>query len=166
MDIISHGLWGSAAFGRSSRKLFLWAFFFGIAPDLFSFGIFNLSVILGLSSGLDWSAGPPDPSLVPQYVHSLYNVTHSFVTFAVVFSITLGITRKMYWPLLAWPLHILMDIFTHSTRFFATPFLWPISEYRFDGISWAHPYIFYPNWTLLIVAYLGLAWYWHRKKKN
>ena len=37
MDIVSHGLWGSIAFGRKSRSSFWMAFVIGMAPDIFSF---------------------------------------------------------------------------------------------------------------------------------
>ncbi len=39
MDIVSHGLWGALAFGRSSRPSFWLAFVIGFAPDLLSFGV-------------------------------------------------------------------------------------------------------------------------------
>jgi hypothetical protein len=58
--------------------------------------------------------------------------------------------------MLAWLLHILVDIPTHSTRFFPTPFLWPISSYEFSGIGWANPMIFIPNVVLLTSLYV---WY-------
>lgn len=161
MDILSHGLWGAAAVGRKSKRTFLLAFFFGVAPDLFSFGIFTMSTILGLASGPDWSSGPPDPASIPNYVHSLYNITHSLFTFAVVFSIVWFIRKKPFLPLLAWAIHILLDVPTHSTEFFPTPFVWPLSSYRFDGVSWSHPAIFYTNLSLLLIVYLYI---YYRKK--
>ncbi len=53
MDIVSHGLWGSIAFGRKSRSSFWLAFVIGMAPDLFSFGILWLAAVLGLSKKPD-----------------------------------------------------------------------------------------------------------------
>lgn len=161
MDIISHGLWGSLGFGRRSRKSFGLAFFFGISPDLFSFGIFTASIWLGLVSGPDWSNGPPDPLLIPQYVHSFYNVTHSLIIFSVVFGLVWLIRKKPLYELAAWGLHILVDIPTHSDKFFPTPFLWPFSDLYMNGISWSHPVIFIPNVTLLIALYL---WFFVVKK--
>ena len=164
MDIVSHGLWGGLAFGRNTKKSFWLSFFCGIAPDLFSFGLFSVMNILGLVSGPDWSGGPPDPQTIPQYVHMLYNITHSFVIFFVVFFFVWLIRKKPLYEMLAWPLHILMDIPTHSTKFFPTPFLWPFVDYRVDGISWAHPFIFFPNWILLIALYLYFFVYKKHKK--
>lgn len=42
---------------------------------------------------------------------------------------------------------------THSTNFFPTRFLWPISEARVNGVPWSKPVIFFPNVALLVVLY-------------
>lgn len=155
MDIISHGLWGSLAFGREYRKSFWLAFFFGIAPDILSFGIYMAASFLGLATHPDWSSGRhPDPSQIPLYVHSLYNLTHSFVVFLTVFGLVWLFRKKPLYVLSAWGLHILMDIPTHSYIFFPTPFLWPLSDFRISGISWSDPIIFIPNAVLLAALYL------------
>ncbi len=163
MDIVSHGMWGGLAFGRAHKKSFWTAFIFGISPDLFSFGIFSIMNVLGLVSGPDWSAGTPDMSSIPSYVHQLYNVTHSLFVFALVFCLVWAIRKKPLYEMLAWPLHILMDIPTHSIKFFATPFLWPFTDYKVDGTSWSHPFIFFPNWILIICFYLYFFW-WKKRK--
>jgi hypothetical protein len=154
MDTLSHGLWGSLAFGRKNRQNFWLAFFFGVAPDIFSFGIFIVSVFLGFASGINWSAGPPDQSLIPQYVHSTYNITHSLIVFAAAFSLVWLARRRPLWEMAAWGLHIIMDIPTHSNGFFPTPFLWPISSFHISGIPWSRPIIFIPNVVLLGTLYL------------
>lgn len=163
MDFISHGLWGSIAFGRKTRREFLIAFLFGIMPDVLSFGIFSAANFLGISSGPDWGKGHPVASMIPGYVNSLYNLTHSFVIFGIIFFAVWLIRRKPYLPMLAWILHIVVDIPTHSYQFFPTPFLWPFSSFRFNGVSWGHPYIFFPDVILLILVY---AWYYYHKKKK
>jgi hypothetical protein len=155
MDTLSHGLWGGVAFGRESKKNFLWSFCFGVAPDIFSFGIFTAASVFGFVARPEWSAGPPPMELIPEYVHVLYNITHSFVIFAAVFFAVWLIYKKPFLPMLAWALHILIDIPTHSTAFFPTPFLWPFFDtLRIDGIPWSHPYIFIPNVALLAMLYL------------
>jgi hypothetical protein len=161
MDILSHGLWGGVSVGRKSRRSYWWAFFFGVAPDLFSFGIFFLQRLWG--HGFEF--GRPDGVSIPTYVYELYDVTHSLVTFTVVFTFVWLFMRRPQWVMLAWPLHIVMDIFTHGDAFFPTPFLWPISDYYFNGISWANPYIFFPNVALVALSYLGW-WFWRRRKKS
>ncbi|MEK7673653.1 MAG: hypothetical protein AAB371_00450, partial [Patescibacteria group bacterium] len=62
---------------------------------------------------------------------------------------------------LAWPLHILIDIPTHSVNFYPTHFLWPMSDFFVNGISWATPIIFIPNVIILFTLYL--YWYVHKK---
>lgn len=162
MDTLSHGLWGSGLFGRKNRQYFLWGFFFGIAPDIFSFGLFTISSLLGVSARPDWSAGPPPENMIPSYVHTMYDITHSFVIFGIVFLVVWYIRKKPFVPLWAWAFHILVDIPTHSVAFFPTPFLWPFfNAVRVDGIPWTHPFIFIPNVILLILLY---TWLFYRKR--
>jgi len=164
MDILSHGLWGGIALGRASRRSFWTAFAIGTAPDLFSFGLVFANGLL--AHGLDFFDGlghPPDPALIPAYVHSLYNATHSLVVFAAVFALVWWLRGKPMWELGAWGLHIAVDIFTHSEEFFPTPFLWPVSDVRVDGMPWSDPRIFFSNVLLLAVLYAG---YYLRRRKR
>lgn len=159
MDIISHGLWGGIALGRSSRKSFWLAFLFGIAPDLLSFGF----VILGafVAHGFEFWRGighPPDPAKIPAYVYHLYNVTHSLVVFGLAFGVVWLLRGKPLWEMGAWGLHVVVDIFTHTTAFFPTPFLWPLLTVRFNGWAWSDPVIFVPNVVLLAVLYTVFLW--------
>lgn len=154
MDIISHGLYGGVAFGRKSRPSYWLAFFFGIAPDLFSFGLFTVLTFLGLAARPDWSSGQPAEEAIPTYVHALYDGTHSLVVFVVVFGVVWLIRKKPLYEMLGWPLHILVDIPTHSSIFFPTPFLWPVSDFHIDGHPWSDPRIFIPNVILIIGLYL------------
>lgn len=163
MDIASHGLWGGIAFGRKNKKSFWWAFFFGIAPDFFSFGAFFLSVFLGIQKFPPFGAEPPDPALIPSYVSNLYNSSHSLIIFAIIFLLVWLIRRKPFWEMSAWGLHILFDIPTHSYAFFPTPFLWPISSFKFNGFEWTEPWIFWPNLTILLLLYL---WFFVFRKRR
>lgn len=163
MDIVSHGLWGGITAGRDGKKRFWTAFGFGVMPDLLSFGILFATSILGLASGPDFSNGPPSMSSIPSYISYLYNITHSLIVFSAIFAIIWFIRKKPLIPMLAWPLHIVMDIFTHTARFFPTPFLWPISDFKISGISWGSPEIFFPNVILLAVLYT--AYFISKRKK-
>jgi hypothetical protein len=163
MDIISHGLYGGVAFGRRSRVSYAKAFFFGIMPDLLSFGIFTVLMFLGVSAGPQDFGHPPDADSIPEYVYALYNVTHSLVVAGVSLGIVWFLFKKPVYEMLAWPLHILVDIPTHSTAFFPTPFLWPLSNFYVNGVSWGHPYIFFPNIIILICMYA--AWFIRRRKR-
>ncbi len=166
MDIVSHGLWGGIAFGRKNKKEYAKALFFGVAPDLFSFGIFFVASVLGIASRPDFSAGPPDPSSIPSYVHTLYDITHSLVVFAIAFGLVWLIRKKPFIPMLAWGLHIMIDIPTHSFDFFPTPFLWPLSDLGVDGIPWGREIIWYPNIALLVALHLWLLVSRIKKRKN
>jgi len=163
MDIISHGLWGGITVGRRSGRSFWTAFCFGVAPDLLAFGpmFANRMFIHGLDF-LNNLGKPPDASSIPAYVHSVYNVTHRLVVFAVAFAVVWLIRRKPLLEMGAWALHICMDIFTHSTAFFPTPFLWPVSDVHFDGMPWSMPIIFIPNVVLLAVLY---TWFLYKRAK-
>ena len=114
-------------------------------------------------SGPDWGSGPPDPSLIPPYVYSLYAVTHSLIVFSVMFLLVWTIRRKPLWEMFAWGFHVLLDIFTHSEKFFPTPFLWPVSSYHVNGHSWGTPEIFIPNVIILVMIY---GYWWYQKKKT
>lgn len=169
MDTLSHGLWGSIFFGRKLRKDFWMAFLFGVLPDILSFGIYTVGTWVGIFEHPDFSSGKhPDPSMIPAFVHHSYDVTHSLVIFLVVFGIVWMVRRRIYWPMLAWPLHILYDIPTHSADFFPTPFLWPLSDFYIYGTSWGQPWIFFPNWIALLFC---LYWFflrprWRRKNRG
>ncbi len=156
MDVLSHGLWGAIGVGRKSKKDFLLAFLFGVFPDVFSFGTYWLAILIGLFARLDWSEGYPSMEKIPPVIHLLYNFSHSLVIFIITFTVVFLIKRKIFWPLGAWGIHILVDIPTHSFRFFPTPFLWPISNFKIDGVGWGAPKIFFTNWVLLFLIY---AWF-------
>jgi hypothetical protein len=163
MDIVSHGLWGAIAFGRKSRSSFWLAFVIGITPDLLSFGIFWTAAMLGYSEPPDFSNGTPPESSIPPYVHQLYNATHSFFIFLVVFLLVWVSLKRPVWELSAWGLHVLLDVPTHSYAFFPTPVLWPLFAWKFNGWQWSTPNILIPNLVLLSLLY---AWYLLRLWKS
>jgi hypothetical protein len=163
MDIVSHGLWGGLAFGRKRRRDFWSAFLFGIAPDLFSFGLYIGGSWIEVFDHPDFSSGRhPDPADIPYFVHALYDVTHSLIVFGLIFGLVWFIRKRFYLPMAAWGLHILFDIPTHSDGFFPTPFLWPLSDFYVNGRSWSSPEIFIPDVILLILCYY---WFFIRKKR-
>jgi hypothetical protein len=164
MDILSHGLYGGVAFGRQSRKSFWLSFFFGVAPDFFSFGLYTIMSFLGMTNHPSFASGHhPDPSQIPEYVHVLYNLTHSLVLFSLVFGVVWLIRKKPLWEMAGFGLHILVDIPTHSSQFFPTPFLWPVSSFHIDGHSWGTPEIFLPNVLLLLALY---SWFYIIKPRQ
>lgn len=144
MDTLSHGLWG---FALAHRWKFAWtAFFFGVLPDLLAF---VPHFILEHKH-----FGKPALTDIGEYTFIMYNLTHSFVIFAIVFVLVYLITKKWFLPMLAWPLHTLMDIPTHELSFFPTPYLWPFPTPLVDGFSWAQPWFMALNIVALILVYL------------
>jgi hypothetical protein len=78
---------------------------------------------------------------------------HSVIVWTAVFGILRLIFKKPVVAAYARLFHILLDIPTHSLAFYATPFLWPISSYKFDGIPRSTPWIFFTNLTILAIVY-------------
>ncbi len=75
---------------------------------------------------------------MPRWIEPLHHISHSLpVAFigAVVIWLLSG-----RWPrreLAAWVLHIVIDIPTHSRRFWGPRFLWPLSDVVVDSVPWA-----------------------------
>jgi len=164
VDIISHGLYGWAVFGSKNKKEFWLSAGFGILPDLLAFWLpVAASVITMISWGSVALSKPGMPHYEPSYVHAIYNVTHSLIIRAVVFWALWLIFKKPVKATFARLLHILIDIPTHSIAFFATPFLWPLSNYKFDGIPRSNKMIFMPNLAILGIIY---SIYFRKKYKK
>lgn len=158
MDIVSHGLWGGVGFGRRNKRIFFLAIFFGMLPDLLSFGVFAVARLFGFAGhpGFDESAWH-SMDAIPAYIHTLYDISHSLIVFSCVFALLWVCARHYATPFLAYGFAVLLDIPTHSTDFFPTPFLWPLSDFHINGISWGEPVIFIPNVLALGAAYF--LWY-------
>jgi hypothetical protein len=79
--------------------------------------------------------GWPDP---PGWMATLRHEFHSFPMLLCGAVIVRMISGR--WPreeLAAWGLHILIDIPSHSRRRWGPQFLWPLSSFAVDGVSWA-----------------------------
>ena len=150
MDTISHALWGKGLFGY--RKYRYLSFVFGAIPDLLSFGIYFLFNLILNPSTIKF--GKPNLSEIPEWVFSLYNFSHSLIISIIFILIVYKINREISFTMLAWPFHILLDLLTHSIDFFPTPILWPISDYRFDGIPWSNSYIMITNIIFIFLIFI------------
>ena len=109
---------------------------------------------------------------------TLYHISHSFITFFALFFLawimcwymfkhksetnTLTYTHYQpsrytpHWEMTGWLIHIVMDIPTHSKTFYPTLFLWPLSDWHFDGISWANMWFIITNYTFLLIVFILL----------
>jgi len=185
MDLISHGFWAATVYkaankNNSQSRLrqksnFLLFVFWSILPDVVSFGLMAFWIIfVFISSGFDSSFlpshmrainvnEPPAPSgFMPIFRLSsvLYSVSHSVIIFFLIFGLFFFIIKKPPWTMLGWFLHILIDIPTHSYQFYPTPFLWPISNWYFYGISWGMSWFLILNYAAMIVVYL---FFWRKR---
>jgi membrane-bound metal-dependent hydrolase YbcI (DUF457 family) len=185
MDIFAHGLWSMiaaktanrklAAQGRAERLDVLLTALWGILPDLIAFTpIFAFIVLSMLFGHLQLAELRPsnsvntggDPLTHPPMIYwltsTIYQYTHSLLVFLAAIVLVflarrfMGRPRRVPWEMGGWLLHILIDIPTHSFEFYPTPFLWPLSNYRFDGYSWSHPVFQAVNYTLILFAFLYL----------
>lgn len=177
MDIFAHTAWTNVVFYKKYKldriNRFV-AVLFGILPDLMSFApvfIYGFFARKGFMELVGSNAWPV------RFASESYNFTHSVVIFAVVFLIfclyrflkrgQFGervYKTVIYYPLFGWLLHILIDIPTHKD-FYETPFLFPLSGYRFShGISWAHPMFMILNYSALTLVYL--LWFLFLRKRQ
>ncbi len=180
MDVFAHTLWTNALFHikyAKQRRLRYLAAFFGVVPDLLGFTpLFIYLLVSGemfdgerlhFLYGTNWTYG---------FAQDAYLFTHSFVIFLICLLLVTFIGNLIlkskqgplykfwvFWPMLGWGLHILIDIPTHPD-FYHTPFLYPLSDFRNEhGVSWAHPTFMIMNYSLLIAVYLGLYFYQRRQ---
>ena len=169
-----------------SRAQIWWAIFWGVAPDVFSFGVFVVANFFitgsiwpaysraraaqqlgGFGHWITAAPSVPNPAQLPDYLFTLYNISHSFVIFLAVFLLVWLFRRRPYWLMAGWGLHVLIDIFSHSEKFFPTPVFWPISSYHIPGgISWGTPAFMVVNYLAIIAAYLYLSRSKRRMKLN
>lgn len=160
MEIVAHGLWTAAAAVATKRSAgvplrigrTVW---WGVFPDVLAFGP---SLAAGLWSGLTGILSTGHGGF--RFVHvgpPLYPAAHSLLVFTVVYGVATLLMRRVVFELLGWLLHILIDIPTHSLSYYATRFLWPVSDFRFDGIAWWTPWLWGTTYGALLAVY-ALLW--------
>lgn len=161
MDIFSHWLWWWLVTWRKHKKQFYASFIIWMLPDLIPFWILFVLTFLWIVNLPAWQQN--NVSWIPWYIFFLYAVTHSLIIFAIVFFVTFLILKKFYLPFIARFLHIIIDIPTHSLKFFPTPFLWPICDFKIDWIPWSNPKILISDLIILFILY---SWIFVLKKKK
>lgn len=182
MDFFSHIFWTWAVFKTLKEKLkkplnLKLAVFWGVFPDLFAFAIPIAWLLIELMLGKISISDLPGPEKIepPQQnfnsilllVSTLYAISHSFIilfTVAIVWMAILYLKRKapatsvsqiLPIEMGGWMLHILIDIPTHSSAFYSTPFLWPISNIKFSGLSWSTPWFLALNYLVIFIVYFA-----------
>ncbi len=163
---MAHGLWAAAAatVGKrvDARVRVPWVVWWGVFPDVLAFGPM---VVVGLWLRLAGQGDALHGGYLP-HVHiglPLYAMGHSLIVFAAVLGVSALVTRRLVVGLSGWLLHILIDIPTHSRRYYATRFLWPLSNYGFDGVPWWDPPVLWFTYGGLAMVYL-LLWLTTRRR--
>lgn len=164
MDIFAHGLWTNLMYKavpqtRRDAKTTNWGIFFGIFPDLFAFTplfVYIFYQAIFRAQKLVFAHPEDNGQSIPlsDLTHQLYSFSHSLVIWAIVFLVAWAIFKKLPWVLFGWALHICIDIFSHNSHFFPTPFLWPISGFHVNGWAWAEPVFMLVNYGALLILYL------------
>lgn len=92
----------------------------------------------------------------------VYRGMHSLV---VALAVTACLCRwKRVWavPSLAWALHIICDMVSHSAGKFRTEPFFPLSDWGVNGIAfWRHPWFLASYWMALAALLVGIA-LWRR----
>lgn len=179
MEILAHTLWTAAAAKtandralKKNKKIkfnLFWTSFWGIFPDLFAFAIpfiiflWNILFNSQVFESVAISRKIVDASGLSQV---LYQYSHSIIIWAFVFGLVWLFSRKLPLSLLGWVFHIILDIPSHSITYYATPFLFPLSNYRFPyGISWSNKWFMIGNYTALLIVWGIILFKKHKKNK-
>lgn len=166
MDILAHTLWANAGARAANRVAEKkkgrfhvhvgWTAWWGVFPDLFAFTIpFCIALYQSVFLGMSFVRGHHLPTAggfdIAAY---LYQFSHSLVIWAAVFLIVWYICKRPRWELLGWALHVLIDIPSHAVGFYPTPFLFPLSAYRFPyGVSWGNTWYMLINYSALLIVW-------------
>jgi len=176
MDILAHTLWTNAGAragnklaekkGRKFRVSVGWTAFFGLIPDFFAFTVpFFIALYRVVFTEAKFSLSKDHHSPIGGFdiASYLYQFSHSLVIFALVFILVWVISKRPRFELLGWALHILIDIPSHAIGLYPTPFLFPISDYRFPyGVSWGDMWYMIVNYSALLFVWVNIIY----KKKR
>ena len=157
MDYFSHGFWSYIFFHRTKKPL--WAVFFGLLPDTMSWGIyFFFNIFTG-----KLFTGPPQIDRIPEWVFTLYGISHSLIIWGLAALILCIIWKKVPVYLFAAPIAIAMDAITHSREFLPTPIFWPVFDWKFPGFSWGTSWFMILNYSLITFSLIYII---YKKKKK
>ena len=168
MDILAHTLWAGAGVALLRRRTRVTprtvALTLGLAalPDLLHLlpivgwwvaGSGNSEVLRGYALATPGQE-PTMPAIVTLLSHHLHCIAHSAVVAGVVTLLLWKLRDALWIPLLGWWSHIVIDVFTHSADYYASPVLYPFTQRGFDGIAWNTPWFIVMNYVAL--AGIGL----------
>ncbi len=168
MDIVAHGLWATLLCrwrGRERpmrRTTDAWTVGLAVAPDLVQLTPIVIGAMV-LPEG--WTALqayfhalphylPVLPPLAEALMHHLHCTMHSALVTTVVTLLVWWRLQRLWWPLLGWWMHIVIDVFTHSADFYPSPVLYPITQQGFDGWAWNNPWLLMVNYIFILLLWV------------
>lgn len=171
MDIVAHALWAGAGTLLAARRVIVpkrtaaLIVGFAVLPDVLQFVPIAAWALAGDGS---WAAlaryavaqpggEPLLPAAVTLLSHYLHCMLHSAVIAAAVTALAWLATRALWWPLLGWWSHIVIDVWTHSADFYPVPVLYPFSDRGFDGLAWNEPWFLLLNYSVLGLFFAWVA---------
>jgi hypothetical protein len=171
MDVISHALWAGAAAQvarrrwRVTRRTVAWTVALGVLPDLVmlvpvvSWSLFQPDALRLIYDFVRAIPGrePYLPPLVVTLSHHAHCILHSAPISIAVTAVAWWLKPRLLFPLMGWWLHIVIDIPTHSSGYYAVPFLYPFTYRGVDGIAWTTPWVLIANYAVLAFIYWRLA---------
>lgn len=166
MDIVAHALWAGAAVDclRSrvtiSRSEAVTTIALAVAPDLvqllplLGWTAFGTGTLASLAAYSVASPGtePALPAAVQLLAHHLHCTMHSAIIALAVTMIGWIASGRIWFPLLGWWLHIVIDVFTHSADYYPSPVFYPITMWGFNGIAWNEPWFLTVNYSALLAV--------------
>lgn len=162
MDVLAHSLWTNVMYKfipatQSDKRTTWWGIFFDVWPDLFAFGPGFIYVFYHWIFQSGYSLSQSD-SMIPLNDLSLklYNYSHSLIIWGVIVAAIWIYRRRFPWVLLGWALHIGIDLLSHTKEFYPTPWLFPLSDFHINGVSWGTPVFMIINYASLLLVYLLL----------
>lgn len=170
MDIVAHSLWAGVGVALLRRRLSLsprtTALTIGLAalPDLLQmlpvlawwwFGAGSFAEVRSFAIAIPGQE-PHLPAAIFFVSHHLHCMAHSAVVAGLVTPLVWRRRRSLWIPLLGWWSHILIDVFTHSADYYASPVLYPFTQRGFDGIAWNTPWFMVLNYAVLGIVLLWL----------
>jgi hypothetical protein len=151
MDTISHGIWAFILFFRNPLRWY--ALVIAMLPD----------ILVGIPHMLfDHHRGHSQVVF-----DTLYQYTHSLFLFAIVFAVIYYFSKPIAIISLAWPLHSVLDIFTHPASYYPTPYLFPFYSPFMPAIDYRSFWFKVFNFSLIVIVLIYLNYkYQPRKKKS
>lgn len=150
MDGFAHMAWGYLLWYDSP---YTWlAVFMCVMPDLVGFIPEHIAQGVRDRSWKSLVHSNNPPAWAARYKKIMFPITHSLVISLGAFFVVSGIWGWQWW-MLGWPLHVLIDIFTHAIER-ATPYMWPLRTKKVNGIAWTSKTFLRANYALLVLAFV------------